>query len=129
MSDLEVRVAVLEKLLDRALDALVVSKISEKTAEKALAMAQEAIAVAMGMSKPESAPDPLEAPPIPSSSSQNEADSGRVENRVGGILARLREKSRKAPEVEIEEKKDLPFGAEEAAESTEIALNSVENIL
>jgi hypothetical protein len=41
----------------------------------------------------------------------------------------MREKSRKLPEADTEEKKDLPFGAEEAAESTEIALNSVENIL
>lgn len=44
-SDLETRVAVLEKLLDRVLDSISECKVATKTADKALQMAQEALVI------------------------------------------------------------------------------------
>jgi len=43
--DLEIRVALLEKMLDRALDSVTTAAVASKTADKALAMAQEALVV------------------------------------------------------------------------------------
>lgn len=45
VKDLEVRVALLEKMLDKALEAVALASVASKTADKALAMAQEAVVV------------------------------------------------------------------------------------
>ena len=46
LSNLEVRVSALEILVYKMIESLAVAKVAEKTADKALAMAQEALVVA-----------------------------------------------------------------------------------
>ena len=59
-ADLEARVLVLEKLVDKLYDCLAVSRVAEKTADKALQMAQEALVIITSYSKAQApTPDPL----------------------------------------------------------------------
>ena len=45
LNELSIRVGYLEKMLDKALSAIATAAVAEKTADKALAMAQEALVV------------------------------------------------------------------------------------
>lgn len=55
--DLEIKVKVLEKLYDQSLQALAKASVAEKTADKALAMAQEALVIVMKPDQNQSSPN------------------------------------------------------------------------
>lgn len=49
--DLTVQISVLQKMMDQCLGALAQAKVAEKTADKALAMAQEALVIVTSSNK------------------------------------------------------------------------------
>jgi DNA uptake protein ComE-like DNA-binding protein len=62
LADLEIKVRVLEKLYDQALQALAKASVAEKTADKALAMAQEALVLVMKPASDMGNSEPYEFP-------------------------------------------------------------------
>lgn len=124
-SDFEVRLRVLERMFDRVLDAISTSKVAEKTADKALAMAQECLVVVTSQFRqptPE-ASDPLNTldtagvgsladllPPEPEELMTD--PPAPVAERVSGILSKLKAGKERARQKHLQLKgvanEDIP---------------------
>lgn len=112
--NLEARVSALELLVHKLLDSIAVGKVAEKTADKALAMAQEALAMLIMDKKSQEEQDPLDfAPPAP-------ADVG-LPVRERAVRGLSKYNAQKAEVALVEEPEDDP---QQVSQDDIAALNS-----
>lgn len=113
MSNLEVRVGALEILVYRMVETIATAKIAEKTADKALAMAQEALVIVTSAKSQEV--EDTEDPFLEASIPPEEATPDVSVRALRGLASKRAAEAKRDDEIVDDEKLNKLIEAEDAA--------------